>query len=140
MSSQNNNGRFSHSVHHSDLSSRHDQTKVSKLTKFLTGFLFIFLGIYLALGVVFGAIYGIDVLSVILIYSMYAHFMIFPWVIYSIGGFGFLCIKDSAFYSVRSTIGRILFLGLLLVIVIVCVSEVAHAVGIFDARFRIDWR
>lgn len=140
MSSQNNNDRFSPPVHHSDLSSRHDQIKVSNVTTFLTGFLFIFLGIYLALGVVFGAIYGIDVLSVILIYSMYAHFMIFPWVIYSIGGFGFLCIKDSAFYSVRSTIGRILLLGLFLVIVIVCVSEVAHAIGLLGARFRMDWR
>ncbi|SEM25241.1 hypothetical protein SAMN05216500_11616 [Acinetobacter sp. DSM 11652] len=49
MSSQNNNDRFSPPVRHSDLSSRHDQIKVSKVTKFLTGFLFIFLGIYLVL-------------------------------------------------------------------------------------------
>lgn len=140
MSSQNNNDRFSPPVRHSDLSSRHDQIKLSKVTKFLTGFFIHFSRNIFSVSMVFGAIYGIDVLSFILIYSMYAHFMIFPWVIYLIGGFGFLCIKDSAFYSVRSTIRRILLLGLFLVIVIVCVFEVAHAIGLLDARFRMDWR
>lgn len=112
----------------------------NKLLKFIAGFFITLIGLYELAFLLVGAAYGTDVFAFILIYSVFMHITLLPFMLYGIGGFIMLSLSDQNYRAVIQQAPKILFIGLLLCMVVIGISEWAHQMGILDSRFRLDWR
>ncbi|WP_179994331.1 hypothetical protein [Acinetobacter sp. YH1901136] len=114
--------------------------KPNKLLKFIAGFFITLIALYELAFLLVGAAYGTDVFAFILIYSVFMHITLLPFMLYGIGGFIILSLSDQNYRAVTQQAPKILFIGLLLCMVVIGISEWAHQMGILDSRFRLDWR
>ena len=114
--------------------------KPNKLLKFIAGFFITLIALYELAFLLVGAAYGTDVFAFILIYSVFMHITLLTFMLYGIGGFIMLSLSDQNYRAVTQQAPKILFIGLLLCMVVIGISEWAHQMGILDSRFRLDWR
>lgn len=114
--------------------------KPNKLLKFIAGFFITLIALYELAFLLVGAAYGTDVFAFILIYSVFMHITLLSFMLYGIGGFIMLSLSDQNYRAVTQQAPKILFIGLLLCMVVIGISEWAHQMGILDSRFRLDWR
>ena len=114
--------------------------KPNKLLKFIAGFFITLIALYELAFLLVGAAYGTDVFAFILIYSVFMHITLLTFMLYGIGGFIMLSLSDQNYRAVTQQTPKILFIGLLLCMVVIGISEWAHQMGILDSRFRLDWR
>ena len=114
--------------------------KPNKLLKFIAGFFITLIALYELAFLLVGAAYGTDVFAFILIYSVFMHITLLPFMLYGIGDFIMLSLSDQNYRAVTQQAPKILFIGLLLCMVVIGISEWAHQMGILDSRFRLDWR
>lgn len=47
-----------------------------------------------------GAVYGVDVFSILLLYSIFFHLALFPFLLYGVGGIILLCLADTQYREV----------------------------------------
>lgn len=73
---------------------------ISKFIKFIAGCFITLLSVYMLAFVVLGAVYGVDVFSILLLYSIFFHLALFPFLLYGVGGIILLCLADTQYRMV----------------------------------------
>ena len=112
----------------------------SKFIKFIAGCFITLLSVYMLAFVVLGAVYVVDVFSILLLYSIFFHLALFPFVLYGVGGIILLCLADTQDREVLKKSQKFLMIGLLLGVAVTAISEWAHVQGILQTRFILDWK
>lgn len=114
--------------------------KISGTTKFFKGFLLTILLIYAIFFNVLGLTYGADVFQILLVYSFYMHFMLFPFLIYSLGGIVMLVQNDHNYIEIKALFFKGCMILMIVGLVVTITSEIAHQYGYLDTRFDFNWR
>ena len=83
----------------------------SKSAKFFSGFFFTIVLVYLIIFFIVCGYNGFSGIGLILLYSFYWHFLLFPFVIYSIGGVIFLRIPNEKFPLFNMVVWKWLTIG-----------------------------
>ena len=82
--------------------------KPNKLLKFIAGFFITLIALYELAFLLVGAAYGTDVFAFILIYSVFMHITLLPFMLYGIGGFIMLSLSDQNYRAVTQQAPKIL--------------------------------
>lgn len=111
----------------------------SKFIKFIAGCFITLLSVYMLAFVVLGAVYGVDVFSILLLYSIFFHLALFPFLLYGVGGIILLCLADTQYREVLKKSQNIDD-GAVLGVAVTAIYEWAHVQGILQTRFILDWK
>lgn len=117
-----------------------EKTSISKFTKFFSGFFISIFAIYLVIIGVLGAIYGADIFGMIILMSIYAHIMLFPFLIYSLVGGIFIMLSDDDFRKTTRLMWKVIAWSVFACIIIIAFSEFAHSVGLWGSRINLNWK
>lgn len=112
----------------------------SKVKKFILGFFFTFVLVYVFLFLITCGYYGFSGIIFILIFSIYAHVTLLPFLIYSIGGFIFISIPDAVFAKYNLMLWKWIMIGCVICFGIICLSELAHHLGFLTAQYKLNWQ
>lgn len=111
-----------------------------KKVRFFTGCLATCIIIYLIIITIICGYYGLSGLDGIVLMSIFAHFTPLPYLIYILGGVGFLLIPSQEFPAVKRQLWKWVMLAAIVCIGVVALSEIAHIFGMIDTEFKINWR
>ncbi len=114
--------------------------KKTKTQKFFSGFFFTLVLVYLISFLLICGYYGFSGIGLILLFSIYLHVALFPFLIYSLGGFIFIALSNELFDKYHTRLWKWLIIGCLVCFGVVCLSELAHYWGILSAQFNLTWK
>lgn len=123
-----------------EISHLNTKRAISKFSKFFSGFFIAICMIYIVIIAIFGTIYGIDIIGMVVLMSIYAHIVLFPFLIYSIVGVIFVMMPDHQYISINKLIWKMIGLGILACVVSIGISEVAHTLGLWESRINFNWK
>ncbi|EXB25409.1 putative membrane protein [Acinetobacter baumannii 1437282] len=69
--------------------------------------------------------------------SMFMHFTPFPYLLYLAGGLIFFCIPAQRFSQTHRQLWKWLFIAIVLAVLLIFFSEIAHQLGWLNAEFHL---
>lgn len=108
-----------------------------RVKQFLLGCLFGLITTYFILITGFGIYYGFSGMVGVALVSMFMHFTPFPYLLYLAGGLIFLLIPTQRFPHTHRQLWKWLFIAIVLAVLLIFFSEIAHQLGWLNAEFHL---